>query len=127
MQFNDTQPIWLQIYDYACREIIAGHWPEQERIPSVRELAVTLQVNPNTVMRAYDKLESEGLILTRRGMGFFVTGGAQAQSHDRQRDRFIRLELRALFARMEELGIDMHDLGQYYDNYQKSKNHEDKQ
>ena len=49
MQFNDTQPIWLQIYDYACRAILAGRWTEQARIPSVRELAVTLEVNPNTV------------------------------------------------------------------------------
>lgn len=76
MQFNDTQPIWLQIYDYACRAILAGRWTEQARIPSVRELAVTLEVNPNTVMRAYDKLETDGVIITRRGMGFFVTEGA---------------------------------------------------
>lgn len=127
MQFNDTQPIWLQIYDYACREIAAGRWAEQERIPSVRDLAVTLQVNPNTVMRAYDKLESEGLILTRRGMGFFVADKAQTRSLERQRDRFLRVDLNALFARMEELGIDMHDLGQYHDNYLKTKHHEDKQ
>ena len=68
MQFNDNQPIWLQIYDHACRAIVSGRWPERERIPSIRELAVTLQVNPNTVMRAYDKLGSDGLILIRRGM-----------------------------------------------------------
>ena len=67
MQFNDNQPIWLQIYDHACRAIVSGRWPERERIPSIRELAVTLQVNPNTVMRAYDKLGSDGLILIRRG------------------------------------------------------------
>ena len=47
MQFNDNQPIWLQIYDHACRAIVSGRWPERERIPSIRELAVTLQVNPN--------------------------------------------------------------------------------
>lgn len=75
MQFNDNQPIWFQIYDHACRAIVSGRWPERERIPSIRELAVTLQVNPNTVMRAYDKLGSDGLILIRRGMGFFVAEG----------------------------------------------------
>ena len=77
MQFNDNQPIWLQIYDHACRAIVSGRWPERERIPSIRELAVTLQVNPNTVMRAYDKLGSDGLIPIRRGMGFFVAEGSQ--------------------------------------------------
>ena len=45
MQFNDNQPIWLQIYDHACRAIVSGRWPERERIPSIRELAVTLH-NP---------------------------------------------------------------------------------
>lgn len=93
MQFNDNQPIWLQIYDHACRAIVSGRWPERERIPSIRELAVTLQVNPNTVMRAYDKLGSDGLILIRRGMGFFVAEGSQARTLEAQRHEFIRVEL----------------------------------
>lgn len=127
MQFSDNQPIWLQIYDLACRAIVSGKWPEGERIPSVRELAVTLQVNPNTVMRAYDKLESDGLILTRRGMGFFVTEGSQARTLEAQRREFIRVDLRAVFARMDELGIDMNDLQIFHDNYLKRKDNEDKQ
>lgn len=127
MQFNDNQPIWLQIYDLACRAIVSGKWPEGERIPSVRELAVTLQVNPNTVMRAYDKLESDGLILTRRGMGFFVTEGSQTRTLEAQRREFIRVDLRAVFARMDELGIDMNDLQIFHDNYLKRKDNEDKQ
>lgn len=127
MQFNDTQPIWLQIYDYACRAILAGRWTEQARIPSVRELAVTLEVNPNTVMRAYDKLETDGVIITRRGMGFFVTEGAQARTLTAQRNQFIRVELHALFVRMEELDIDMSDLQRQHENYLNQKNHENKQ
>ena len=106
MQFNDNQPIWLQIYDHACRAIVSGRWPERERIPSIRELAVTLQVNPNTVMRAYDKLGSDGLILIRRGMGFFVAEGSQARTLEAQRHEFIRVELHTMFARMDELGMD---------------------
>lgn len=86
MQFNDNQPIWLQIYDHACRAIVSGRWPERERIPSIRELAVTLQVNPNTVMRAYDKLGSDGLILIRRGMGFFVAEGLRRLGHSKPSD-----------------------------------------
>ena len=127
MQFNDTQPIWLQIYDYACRAILAGRCTEQALIPSVRELAVTLEVNPNTVMRAYDKLETDGVIITRRGMGFFVTEGAQARTLTAQRNQFIRVELHALFVRMEELDIDMSDLQRQHENYLNQKNHENKQ
>ena len=124
MQFNDNQPIWLQIYDHACRAIVSGRWPERERIPSIRELAVTLQVNPNTVMRAYDKLGSDGLILIRRGMGFFVAEGSQARTLEAQRHEFIRVELHTMFARMDELGIDMNDLQTLHNNYLKRKSHE---
>lgn len=127
MRFNDNQPIWLQIYNYACRAIVSGEWSEGARIPSVRELAVTLQVNPNTVMRTYDRLESEDVILTRRGMGFFVTEGAQARTLDAQRREFVQVELHALFVRMEELGINMSFLQSYYDNYLKHKKDENKQ
>lgn len=127
MQFNDNQPIWLQIYDHACRAIVAGEWPEQGRIPSVRELAATLQVNPNTVMRAYDKLENDGLILTRRGMGFFVTEGARTRTLEARRSEFIRVDLRAVFLRMDELGIDRAEMELLYDNYLKQKNDENKQ
>ena len=127
MQFNDNQPIWLQIYDHACRAIVSGRCPERERIPSIRELAVTLQVNPNTVMRAYDKLGSDGLILIRRGMGFFVAEGSQARTLEAQRHEFIRVELHTMFARMDELGIDMNDLQTLHNNYLKRKSHENKQ
>lgn len=104
MQFNDNQPIWLQIYDHACRAIVSGRWPERERIPSIRELAVTLQVNPNTVMRAYDKLGSDGLILIRRGMGFFVAEGLAGSDTRSPATRIIRVERHTMFARMDELG-----------------------
>ena len=97
---------------------------QRERIPSIRELAVTLQVNPNTVMRAYDKLGSDGLILIRRGMGFFVAEGSQARTLEAQRHEFIRVELHTMFARMDELGIDMNDLQTLHNNYLKRKSHE---
>mgnify|MGYP002336859998 FL=1 len=88
---------------------------------------MTLQVNPNTVMRAYDKLGSDGLILIRRGMGFFVAEGSQARTLEAQRHEFIRVELHTMFARMDELGIDMNDLQTLHNNYLKRKSHENKQ
>ncbi|HRN58369.1 MAG TPA: GntR family transcriptional regulator, partial [Agriterribacter sp.] len=50
MQFKDSQSIYLQIADYVCEKILLGEWKAEQRIPSVRELAVQLEVNPNTVM-----------------------------------------------------------------------------
>ncbi|HEV7378757.1 MAG TPA: GntR family transcriptional regulator, partial [Dyadobacter sp.] len=56
MEFKDKQSIYLQIADYICEQILLAKWPPGERIPSVRDLASTLEVNPNTVMRTYDFL-----------------------------------------------------------------------
>lgn len=121
MQFNDRQPIWLQIHTYVSREILTGRWPEQERCPAVRELAVTLQVNPNTVMRAYDKLEAEGVILSRRGLGFFVAEGARDRTREIQRNEFVRVELHGIFDRMNELGIDIDSIRRFYEMYLKKR------
>lgn len=127
MQFNDNQPIWLQIYDYVCRAVVSGKWPEAERVPSVRELAAVLQVNPNTIMRAYEKLESDALVVNRRGIGFFVAEGARAQTLGVLRHEFLSEQLPALFRRMKELGVEMNTLQECYQTYLKEQNDENKQ
>lgn len=127
MQFNDNQPIWLQIYDHVCRAIVSGKWPEAERVPSVRELAAALQVNPNTVMRAYEKLEGDALVVNRRGIGFFVAEGARHKTHGVQRREFLSEQLPALFRRMKELGVEMDTIQECYRTYLKEQNDENKQ
>lgn len=127
MQFNDNQPIWLQIYDYVCRAILSAKWPEQERLPSVRELAATLQVNPNTVMRAYERLDNDSLISNRRGIGFFVEPGARIRTLNAQREAFLSHDLPVLFRRMEELGLDIRAIEQLHELYKKEQHHENKQ
>lgn len=73
MKFNDNQPIYQQIITYVKVKIIIEEWKLNEKLPSVRDLAVTLNVNPNTVQRAYTELEREEYIYSKRGMGNFVT------------------------------------------------------
>ena len=80
MNFDNSQPIWLQIYELILSRIASTEWAEDERIPSVRELGATLVVNPNTVMRTYERLTDEGLIYNRRGIGYFVAYGAKARA-----------------------------------------------
>jgi DNA-binding transcriptional regulator YhcF (GntR family) len=62
MQFRESQAIYLQIADYVCEKIMLKEWKAEERIPSVRELAVQLEVNPNTVMRTYEFLQQQEII-----------------------------------------------------------------
>ena len=77
MNFDTSQPIWMQIYELILSRIASSEWAEEQRIPSVRELGATLVVNPNTVMRTYERLTDEELIFNRRGIGYFVAEGAK--------------------------------------------------
>lgn len=71
--FNNSVPIYLQIVSEIKKQIISGKLIPGERIPSVRELALTYKVNPNTMQKALIELEENGLIKTERTNGKFVT------------------------------------------------------
>lgn len=76
MDFDPTTPIWLQLVAEFSRRIVTGQWAPDARIPGVRELAVDLGVNPNTVQRALAELERDGLARSERTAGRFVTTDA---------------------------------------------------
>jgi DNA-binding transcriptional regulator YhcF (GntR family) len=71
-EFDPNIPIYLQIIHSIKQEIVAGILRPGDKLPSVREQAEALTVNPNTVQRAYQELEREGVTETRRGMGTFI-------------------------------------------------------
>ncbi len=71
--FDNERPIYLQLVEKVKLEIVSGKLKSGERIPSVRELALTTRVNPNTMQKALSELEDEGLIYTERTNGKFVT------------------------------------------------------
>lgn len=73
MEFDSTQPIWHQLVGEFSRRIVAGEWRPGARIPAVRDLAAELQVNPNTVQRAFGELERDELVRSERTSGRFVT------------------------------------------------------
>ncbi len=73
MKFDSNLPIYIQIMDHVKGLILSGQIKEGEQIPSIRDLSASLKVNPNTIQRAYQELEREDLIESRRGMGNYVT------------------------------------------------------
>ena len=105
MQFNEEKPIWRQIYELIAMRILSGEWPEMERIVSVREMAQMVGVNPNTVMRSYERLEADGIIFNRRGIGFFVAEGAKEHIKQLERKKFMDEELPKLRERLVFLGL----------------------
>ena len=91
--FNPDKAIYLQMADRLCDEILAGTYRENDRVPSVREYAVTLQVNTNTAVKAYDELARRGVIYNRRGLGYFVSAGARDSIMRERREEFMRRTL----------------------------------
>ena len=73
LRYENDRPIYLQVIEDISRRLIQGELALGEKLPSVRELAVQYQINPNTASRVYKEMESQGLCYTRRGMGTFIT------------------------------------------------------
>ena len=122
MEFRENQTIYLQIADYVCEQILLGRWNEGDRIQSVRELGVDLEVNPNTVMRSYDFLQSNEIIFNKRGVGYFVDENAKTKIIDYRRKQFLEQELPLVFKTMNLLEMTIEDINKQYNNYLKSLN-----
>ena len=119
MQFSETQAIYLQIADFVCEKILLKEWPPGERIPSVRELAIELEVNPNTVMRTYEFLQKEEIIHNQRGIGFFVSAAAVKQATQYRLETFMKKDLPQVFRSMYLLGMSPGDLEKLFEKFKK--------
>lgn len=106
MEFSNNRSIYLQICDNICEKILSGELQPEARIPSVREYGAEIGVNPNTVMRSYEKLTGEGIIYNKRGIGYFISPDAQETVLAAQRKDFLENELPQILRRMKLLGID---------------------
>lgn len=123
MEFRETQSIYLQIADFVCEKILLKEWPPGGRIPSVRELAVQLEVNPNTVMRSYEFLQQENIIFNQRGIGFFAAADSVQQAARYRRDWFIEKDLPQVFRSLFLLGMDPEELKPLFEKFKKHMRH----
>lgn len=121
MEFRQSRPIYLQIADHVAEEILNGKWGPGERIPSVRELSESIEVNPNTVMRAYAHLQDQDIIQNQRGIGYFAAQGAEEKIRSGKKDRFVGKELPLLFDTMELLDMSFDDLRTLYTEYRQKQ------
>jgi GntR family transcriptional regulator len=119
MEFRESQPIYLQIAEFVCERILLKEWKTGDRIPSIRDLAIQLEVNHNTVMRTYDFLQSKEIIYNERGVGLFVSGKAQRNSLMYLKEEFTQKSLPHLFRRLVMLEMEPDDLKPYFGKYTK--------
>lgn len=103
---NDGRPLYLQIMDEVRRAIVVGTLRAEDPLPSVRELAAELVVNPRTVSQAYQELEREGLIYVRRGQGTFVSPAARRGGRERRSLARAVAKRALLEARRNGLGVE---------------------
>ena len=114
MEFHQNSPIYMQIADIMCENILEGAWRPGERIPSIRELAESIEVNPNTVMRTYGYMEDQGIVHNQRGIGFFLADGAYETTRELKKRIFVSRDLPQVFKTMDLLRMGFDDLRDLY-------------
>ena len=108
LNYRDARPIYEQVKDGLRKLIVSGAIADGEKLPSVRQLASALAINPNTIQRAYNELEAEGYAVSVQGKGSFAVCGAREKDDARRRELSERLretaaELRAMGVRQTEI------------------------
>jgi GntR family transcriptional regulator len=119
MNFHTQTAIYLQIAEYIGEQILTQQYKAEDKIPSIRELAVQLEVNPNTVQRTYDFLQSREVIYTKRGMGYFVSPNAEDSYLLWRREQFNSHEIPLIFKQLHLLKIDFETFKKQYEDYLK--------
>lgn len=114
MDYKTDKPIYLQIADFVCERILQGAWRAGERIPSVRELSVTLAVNPNTIVKSLEHLEGRQVIFQKRGIGYFVDVDGLQRIKEMYRVEFFRHDLPNFLKKMQWLNISMDEIQQQF-------------
>ena len=111
MEFQaSTNPIYVQIADQIFEKIIKSELKVGDKIPSVREMAADLEVNPNTIVRTFTHLENNGVIDKKRGVGYFIAKKAKEKILAAKRKDFLEHEVPKFKKQMDLLNLNIDDL-----------------
>ncbi|MGM9695008.1 MAG: GntR family transcriptional regulator [Alloprevotella sp.] len=114
MIFKDSQPIYVQIAERLCDEILSGNYAPDSRVPGVREYSALLEVNANTTVKSYDLLAQRGIIYSKRGMGYFVSPEAAQLILEARRARFRSHTLPDFIRELHQLQISFAEVEQCF-------------
>ena len=109
-EWNDNQPIYLQLRDRVVAMILDGVLKEGDPLPSVRTVSADYRLNPLTVLKAYQELVDEGLVETRRGLGMFVNNGARNLLLKAERQKFLKEDWPRIRETILRLGLKPEEL-----------------
>ena len=114
MNFKDNKAIYLQIADRIGDQILSGTLTPEGKVPSVRELAAEIEVNANTVARTYEHLQLNGVIFTKRGLGYFVCPDAKGKIVSSRRNQLMQGEMDYFLGQLKAVGITPTELQDLY-------------
>ncbi|HEY5464679.1 MAG TPA: GntR family transcriptional regulator [Hanamia sp.] len=117
MEFKENPAIYIQIAEYACEQILLKKWKLGDKIISIRDLAVSMEVNPNTVQRAYDFLQQRDIITNKRGIGYFIEDDAMERILSFRREQFMENELPVFMRNLYLLKIDFKEIKSSFDQF----------
>ena len=120
MNFKPNYPIYLQVADYICEKVLTAAWKDGDKLPAVKDLAILTSVNPNTVIKALTWLQDNEILLTQRGIGYFLTEGAAARTLALKRKQFINDDLPDVFASMDLLNLSLDEVAALYTKYRQN-------
>ncbi len=110
MIYQNERAIYVRIAERICDDILSGKYAEEERVPSVRELAAEYEVNTNTALRAFDILQRDGILAQQRGIGMLVERGARRRIRAARRKAFLEHDMPDFFRRLHLLGMTIDDV-----------------
>ena len=119
MDFRNSPAIYIQIAEYVCEQILLKKWSIGDKIISIRDLAINMEVNPNTVQRAYDFLQQREIIINKRGIGYFIADEAMDRILVFRREQFMKNELPVFMRNIYLLKIDFKDLKMVFEDFVK--------
>ena len=119
MDFKENPAIYIQIAEFVCEQILLNKWKLGEKIVSIRDLAVNMEVNPNTVQRAYDFLQQRDIITNKRGVGYFIEDDAMDRILSFRREQFIENELPVFMRNVYLLKIDFKEIKTMFEQFVK--------
>ena len=110
MNFDGEKPIYIQMAEWVEENILTGVFPEESQIPSTTEISAMYKINPATALKGVNILVEKGIIYKKRGLGMFVSSGAELKIRSERKQEFFEKYVKALVSEAQKLKITKNEI-----------------
>lgn len=108
--FDGEKPIYIQMAEWIEENILTGVFPEETQIPSTTEISAMYRINPATALKGVNILVDKGIIYKKRGLGMFVSSGAEQKIRGERKQEFFEKYVKALVSEAQKLQISKNEI-----------------